>query len=75
MDQTFVPYVWMVTVSLEAKFYEMHQKQRANANSSVSLQSWNNQHIHWQPNDFCGIKSISLPTDVLWKPDLTIEEM
>ncbi|XP_075891665.1 5-hydroxytryptamine receptor 3A-like [Nelusetta ayraudi] len=50
IDQTFVPYVWMVT-------------------------SWNNQHIQWQPDHFCGIKSVSLPTDVLWKPDLTIEEM
>ncbi|XP_061666977.1 5-hydroxytryptamine receptor 3A-like [Syngnathoides biaculeatus] len=37
--------------------------------------SWGNDHISWDPEEFCGIKSISLPTELLWKPDLTIEEM
>ncbi|XP_039991843.1 5-hydroxytryptamine receptor 3A-like [Xiphias gladius] len=37
--------------------------------------SWENQHISWNPRDFCDIESVSLPTEVLWKPDLTIEEM
>nr|XP_057923058.1 5-hydroxytryptamine receptor 3A-like isoform X1 [Doryrhamphus excisus] len=37
--------------------------------------SWQNDHIAWQPEDFCGIQSVHLPTEVLWKPDLTIEEM
>ncbi|XP_054609550.1 5-hydroxytryptamine receptor 3A-like [Dunckerocampus dactyliophorus] len=37
--------------------------------------SWQNDHISWHPEDFCGIKSVHLPTEVLWKPDLTIEEM
>ncbi|XP_061612213.1 neuronal acetylcholine receptor subunit non-alpha-3-like isoform X2 [Phyllopteryx taeniolatus] len=37
--------------------------------------SWHNEHISWDPEQFCGIKSISLPTELLWKPDLTIEEM
>ncbi|XP_056908479.1 5-hydroxytryptamine receptor 3A-like [Takifugu flavidus] len=36
---------------------------------------WQNQYIRWDPDDFCGIETVSLPTDVLWKPDLTIEEM
>ncbi|XP_049916749.1 5-hydroxytryptamine receptor 3A-like [Epinephelus moara] len=36
---------------------------------------WQNEHIHWDPNDFCGIEAVSLPTEVLWKPDIAIEEM
>ncbi|XP_049420098.1 5-hydroxytryptamine receptor 3A-like isoform X2 [Epinephelus fuscoguttatus] len=36
---------------------------------------WQNEHIHWDPNDFCGIETVSLPTEVLWKPDIAIEEM
>ncbi|XP_013862420.1 5-hydroxytryptamine receptor 3A [Austrofundulus limnaeus] len=36
---------------------------------------WNNEYITWDPDQFCGIDNISLPTEILWKPDLTIEEM
>ncbi|XP_067433212.1 5-hydroxytryptamine receptor 3A-like [Thunnus thynnus] len=37
--------------------------------------SWKNEHITWNPNDFCGLKHIDIPAELLWKPDLTIEEM
>ncbi|XP_047465704.1 5-hydroxytryptamine receptor 3A-like [Mugil cephalus] len=50
IDQTFVPYVWIVL-------------------------DWKNDFINWNPSNFCGIKTVTLPTEVLWKPDLTIEEM
>ncbi|XP_068162286.1 5-hydroxytryptamine receptor 3A-like [Antennarius striatus] len=50
IDQTFIPYVWIVA-------------------------SWYNQHIWWNPEDFCGIETVSIPTDVLWKPDICIDEM
>ncbi|XP_042363255.1 5-hydroxytryptamine receptor 3A-like [Plectropomus leopardus] len=36
---------------------------------------WQNQHIWWNPPDFCGLEKIVVPTEALWKPDLTIEEM
>uniref|UniRef100_A0A671XC29 Uncharacterized protein n=2 Tax=Sparus aurata TaxID=8175 RepID=A0A671XC29_SPAAU len=36
---------------------------------------WKNEFISWDPNDFCNITSITLPTELLWKPDITIEEM
>uniref|UniRef100_A0A8C4HZH0 Si:dkey-49c17.4 n=1 Tax=Dicentrarchus labrax TaxID=13489 RepID=A0A8C4HZH0_DICLA len=36
---------------------------------------WQNEFISWNPQDLCGIEKFTLPTDVLWKPDLTIEEM
>ncbi|XP_037546870.1 5-hydroxytryptamine receptor 3A-like [Nematolebias whitei] len=50
IDQTFVPYVWIILV-------------------------WQNDYISWNPRDFCGIENVSIPTEILWKPDLTIEEM
>ncbi|XP_069576051.1 5-hydroxytryptamine receptor 3A-like [Brachyistius frenatus] len=37
--------------------------------------NWQNDYINWNPDDFCGIDKVSLPTQVLWKPDLTIAEM
>ncbi|XP_056898002.1 5-hydroxytryptamine receptor 3A-like isoform X2 [Takifugu flavidus] len=36
---------------------------------------WHNEHISWDPKHFCGINNLSLPAEILWKPDLTIEEM
>ncbi|XP_037546866.1 5-hydroxytryptamine receptor 3A-like [Nematolebias whitei] len=36
---------------------------------------WNNDYISWDPDQFCGIDNVSLPIEILWKPDLTIEEM
>ncbi|XP_027886115.1 5-hydroxytryptamine receptor 3A-like [Xiphophorus couchianus] len=50
IDQTFVPYVWII----------MH---------------WQNDFISWDSSQFCNITKVTIPTDILWKPDLTIEEM
>ncbi|XP_038128530.1 5-hydroxytryptamine receptor 3A-like [Cyprinodon tularosa] len=36
---------------------------------------WDNEHIWWNPEDFCGLDHILVPTQLLWIPDLTIEEM
>ncbi|XP_029954727.1 5-hydroxytryptamine receptor 3A-like [Salarias fasciatus] len=36
---------------------------------------WKNEYIHWNPADFCEIEHVLVPTDVLWKPDIIIEEM
>ncbi|KAK2820597.1 hypothetical protein Q5P01_023556 [Channa striata] len=36
---------------------------------------WRNEHIQWEPKDFCDIKNITVPIELLWKPDITIEEM
>ncbi|XP_036073105.1 5-hydroxytryptamine receptor 3A-like [Oryzias melastigma] len=36
---------------------------------------WYNEHINWNPRQFCGLKHILIPTKYLWMPDLTIEEM
>nr|XP_046234310.1 5-hydroxytryptamine receptor 3A-like [Scatophagus argus] len=40
-----------------------------------TVMRWHNEYISWDPNEFCGIANVSLPTEILWKPDLTIEEM
>ncbi|KAK1881046.1 5-hydroxytryptamine receptor 3A [Dissostichus eleginoides] len=36
---------------------------------------WHNEYISWDPNQFCGIDNVSLPAEVLWIPDINIEEM
>ncbi|XP_016385922.1 5-hydroxytryptamine receptor 3A-like [Sinocyclocheilus rhinocerous] len=36
--------------------------------------SWKNERISWDPKDFCGIKSVILPKEMLWKPDLYVYE-
>ncbi|KAK5614545.1 hypothetical protein CRENBAI_020702 [Crenichthys baileyi] len=36
---------------------------------------WKNELISWDPAQFCGITQISVPKDLLWKPDLYINEM
>ncbi|XP_060951352.1 5-hydroxytryptamine receptor 3A-like [Limanda limanda] len=36
---------------------------------------WHNEYISWDPNQFCGIDNVSMPAELLWKPDLTIVEM
>ncbi|XP_056124806.1 5-hydroxytryptamine receptor 3A-like isoform X1 [Rhinichthys klamathensis goyatoka] len=36
--------------------------------------SWNNERISWDPKEFCGIKNVTLPKEMLWKPDLYVLE-
>ncbi|XP_042364141.1 5-hydroxytryptamine receptor 3A-like [Plectropomus leopardus] len=36
---------------------------------------WNDEYIRWDPDDFCGIDTIYISTEALWKPDLIIEQM
>uniref|UniRef100_A0A087X5C6 Uncharacterized protein n=1 Tax=Poecilia formosa TaxID=48698 RepID=A0A087X5C6_POEFO len=36
---------------------------------------WDNEHIWWDPERFCGTTHILVPTKYLWMPDMTIEEM
>ncbi|XP_055005942.1 5-hydroxytryptamine receptor 3A-like [Boleophthalmus pectinirostris] len=40
-----------------------------------TIMKWQNDFISWNPDDFCGIRNVSIPFEVLWKPDITIEEM
>ncbi|KAG7280686.1 hypothetical protein CRUP_023305 [Coryphaenoides rupestris] len=36
---------------------------------------WHNERISWDPSKFCGITHLSIPKEMLWKPDLFIHEM
>ncbi|XP_033970254.1 5-hydroxytryptamine receptor 3A-like isoform X1 [Trematomus bernacchii] len=36
---------------------------------------WEDPHIYWKPHHFDGLDKMTVPTDLLWKPDLMIEEM
>ncbi|XP_037320096.2 5-hydroxytryptamine receptor 3A-like [Pungitius pungitius] len=39
------------------------------------IMKWHNERISWDPAQFCGITHISIPKEMLWKPDLCILEM
>uniref|UniRef100_A0A3B3HX62 Si:dkey-49c17.4 n=1 Tax=Oryzias latipes TaxID=8090 RepID=A0A3B3HX62_ORYLA len=39
------------------------------------ISKWNNERISWNPDKFCGISQISVPKNLLWKPDLLIYEI
>uniref|UniRef100_A0AAX7UWR2 Neurotransmitter-gated ion-channel ligand-binding domain-containing protein n=1 Tax=Astatotilapia calliptera TaxID=8154 RepID=A0AAX7UWR2_ASTCA len=39
------------------------------------MQIWNNERISWDPDQFCGITHITIPREILWKPDVFIYEM
>ncbi|XP_047465579.1 5-hydroxytryptamine receptor 3A-like [Mugil cephalus] len=65
-------------VSLEVLLYailDMVEKDQKFIPYVWTVMRWHNEYISWDPNQFCGIDNVSLPTDILWKPDLTIEEM
>ncbi|XP_062234767.1 5-hydroxytryptamine receptor 3A-like [Platichthys flesus] len=36
---------------------------------------WQNDFISWVPDEFCGISYLSIPNELMWKPDITIVEM
>uniref|UniRef100_A0AAV2LHD9 5-hydroxytryptamine receptor 3A-like n=1 Tax=Knipowitschia caucasica TaxID=637954 RepID=A0AAV2LHD9_KNICA len=40
-----------------------------------TVMKWKNDFIWWNKEDFCGISEVSVPIEVLWKPDISIEEM
>ncbi|XP_072230087.1 5-hydroxytryptamine receptor 3A-like [Leuresthes tenuis] len=40
-----------------------------------TVMRFHNEYISWDPNQFCGIENVSVPAEILWKPDLAIEEM
>lgn len=39
------------------------------------MQIWNNERISRDPDQFCGITHITIPREILWKPDVFIYEM
>ncbi|KAL3063563.1 hypothetical protein OYC64_003183 [Pagothenia borchgrevinki] len=36
---------------------------------------WEDPHIRWDSEDFDGLEEMTVPADLLWKPDVKIEEM
>ncbi|XP_061913196.1 5-hydroxytryptamine receptor 3A-like isoform X2 [Entelurus aequoreus] len=65
-------------VSLEVLLYailDVVEKEQKFIPYVQTATRWRNDYISWDPQEFCGIDNVSLPAEVLWKPDLTIEEM
>ncbi|XP_070847203.1 5-hydroxytryptamine receptor 3A-like [Chaetodon trifascialis] len=66
------------SVSLEVLLYailDVVEKEQKFIPYVWTVTRWHNEYISWDPNQFCGIDNVSLPNEILWKPDLTIEEM
>ncbi|XP_049420326.1 5-hydroxytryptamine receptor 3C-like [Epinephelus fuscoguttatus] len=36
---------------------------------------WKNKYIEWHPSKFCGLEKVVVPKELLWRPDIIIEEM
>ncbi|KAI3365101.1 hypothetical protein L3Q82_010211 [Scortum barcoo] len=65
-------------VTLDMLFYailDVKEKEQKLVSYIWTNVYWQNEHISWDPNDFCGIENFTVPAELLWKPDLTIEEM
>ncbi|KAM8836628.1 5-hydroxytryptamine receptor 3A-like isoform 2-T2 [Spinachia spinachia] len=54
---------------------DLNEKEQQFVSYIWVLMYWRENDIIWKPEDFCGIETIYPPRDVLWMPDLTIEEM
>ncbi|XP_067344507.1 5-hydroxytryptamine receptor 3A-like [Channa argus] len=54
---------------------DMREKEQTFVPYVWMIQKWQNEYIRWEPGDFCGIEYVNVPTEIMWKPDLTIEEM
>lgn len=82
IDQTFISYVWIYMVSVFWQMIELSLISHTFCNHILLLiqkswfvKEWDNDYISWNKEDFCGISSVAIPIEALWKPDLTIEEM
>ncbi|XP_049420078.1 5-hydroxytryptamine receptor 3A-like isoform X1 [Epinephelus fuscoguttatus] len=36
---------------------------------------WKDEYIRWDPKDFCGIEMMYISSQLVWKPDLIVQEM
>ncbi len=37
-----------------------------------NFQYWTDEFLTWNPSQFGGIKSLHVPADLIWKPDLLV---
>ncbi|KAM9425817.1 5-hydroxytryptamine receptor 3A-like [Pholidichthys leucotaenia] len=78
MTRPFRNYKHSTQVSLEVLLYailDVVEKDQKFIPYVWTVMRWHNEYISWDPNQFCGTDNVSLPAEMLWKPDLTIEEM
>uniref|UniRef100_A0A8C4IVG7 5-hydroxytryptamine receptor 3A n=1 Tax=Dicentrarchus labrax TaxID=13489 RepID=A0A8C4IVG7_DICLA len=65
-------------VTLDVQLYailDVNEKDQQFVSYMWIVMLWKNEFISWNPDEFCGIEYLFLPTELLWKPDLTIIEM
>ncbi|XP_030610835.1 5-hydroxytryptamine receptor 3A-like isoform X2 [Archocentrus centrarchus] len=66
------------TVKLNVKLYailDMREIDQTLISYIWVYLTWDNEYIHWDPAQFCGIEYITIPTLYMWMPDIVIEEM
>nr|XP_019960777.1 PREDICTED: 5-hydroxytryptamine receptor 3A-like [Paralichthys olivaceus] len=65
-------------VNLDLLLYailEVHEKQQKFVPYVWITMWWQNDFISWDPDEFCGINYLTIPNELMWKPDVTIVEM
>ncbi|XP_053197012.1 5-hydroxytryptamine receptor 3A-like [Scomber japonicus] len=78
MSRPVKNYETTTNVSMEmiiSAILDMRESDQTFISNVWIFMDWKNEHIEWEPDDFCGINRIVVPADILWKPDLTIQEM
>uniref|UniRef100_A0AAQ4R0L1 5-hydroxytryptamine receptor 3A-like n=2 Tax=Gasterosteus aculeatus aculeatus TaxID=481459 RepID=A0AAQ4R0L1_GASAC len=71
-------YNFPTEVNVEVRLYailDVNEKEQRFVSYIWIVSFWYDPDIYWKPADFCNISTIYPPSDVLWTPDLTIEEM
>nr|CBN81618.1 5-hydroxytryptamine receptor 3A [Dicentrarchus labrax] len=65
-------------VTLDVQLYailDVNEKNQQFVSYIWIVMFWENEFMSWNPKEFCGIYCLILPSELLWKPDLTIIEM
>ncbi|XP_053300368.1 5-hydroxytryptamine receptor 3A isoform X1 [Pleuronectes platessa] len=70
---------WTTTtvVSLDMLLFgilEVDEKSQTVTTQVQTQMSWRNEFLNWNSSNFCGIKMLTVPRNMLWVPDVSIQE-
>ncbi|XP_074528599.1 5-hydroxytryptamine receptor 3A-like [Halichoeres trimaculatus] len=71
-------YMQPTEVHLDMQLYailDVVEKEQKFASYVLINMWWTDDYLQWEPDNFCGMVEICLPTKQLWIPDLTVKEM
>ncbi|CAB1427022.1 unnamed protein product [Pleuronectes platessa] len=67
---TTVVYLDMVLFGI----LEVDEKSQTVTTHVQTQMSWRNEFLNWNSSNFCGIKMLTVPRNMLWVPDVSIQE-